>query len=181
MTHALTPWILQVMVALEPTAPWRSTYETTAEALATVAEEEPLFPGKDGPRRTAALFVSVAWYEAHFQQDAKGDCRKKDDKGRCVAQPQSLCMFQVGRSNLGALGTTEEAILSDINVCTRSARKMMYDSFGVCRGRPTEDMLGHYASGGQTCGGLRESRHRVAKAKWLESKFPFVASDEPRY
>lgn len=152
--------ILALMIELEPNSPYRDTFSETAEVFAKVANEAPLFKGEDGSQRTAALFVSVAWFESRFNQKAIGD------------HGHSLCEFQIGISNLKALETSKDEILNNVEVCTRSARRMMSISFGVCRGKDVLDVLGHYAFGGQKCGGedgegLRESRHRMRKADFL--------------
>ena len=53
-------WVVGLLAALEPTAPWSSTYEKTAEAIARVSESEPLFDVDDrGEERTATLLVAV--------------------------------------------------------------------------------------------------------------------------
>ena len=59
-------WIISIMIALQPVAitPWASTYATTADAIARAASAEPLFAGESGPARTAALLISVSWYES---------------------------------------------------------------------------------------------------------------------
>lgn len=149
-------WILALITeTADPAATWKDTYPSTARAIEQVARERPLFSGVDGTQRTAALLVAVSWFESRHNPRAIGD------KG------QSLCAFQIGKSNLKALKITEEQILSDILTCTRAAVQMMKVSFGVCRENPIEEKLGHYASGGQTCAGLRESRNRMLKAQWL--------------
>lgn len=163
MVTVQAAWVLTLMQSIEPNAPWKDTYEKTAEVFAKVANEQPLFKGEDGAMRTAALFVSVAWFEGRLKPNAIGD------KG------QSVCAFQVGVSNLAALGTTKDAMLDDIEVCTKSARTMMATSFRVCANKPVEDIMAHYAFGGPTCGGpkeegFRESRHRMRKAEWLFAK-----------
>ncbi len=165
--------VLAMMLDAEPTAaasPWRSSYEDSADAISTVANDSPLFAGDDGPLRTAALFVSTSWFEANFHIAAKGDCRKKDERGRCVAEPQSLGLYQIGVSNLAGLGVTEEDMTTDPLVQTRAARRMMAISFGICSGRAVDDLLGQYASGGSTCAGVEKSGHRVRKAKWLADR-----------
>jgi len=170
-TAQLTAWIFRMMLLLQPASvtPWAETYETTAAVFADEATRLPLFPGSDGAERTAALFTSVAWYEGRFDPQAKGDCGKKVN-GKCVKPPQSVCMFQVGISNLPALHATQDELLSDVAKCTHAARVMMRLSFDKCKGLPTSDLLGHYASGGDTCGGIRESRHRMNTAAWILSK-----------
>jgi hypothetical protein len=167
-TAQLIAWIYRVMLILQPAnvTPWADTYETTATVFANEAIRLPLFPGSQGIERTAAVFTSVAWYEGRFDPKAKGDCKEKKN-GKCVSPPQSVCMFQIGISNLAGLHTTQDELLSDVSKCTQAARTMMQISFGVCRALPHEDLLGHYASGGSTCGGLRESRHRMKTAIWI--------------
>lgn len=180
----LAAWILAAMLSAEPRSPYRSTFESSAETMAKVATDSPLFGGADGPKKTASWFVSVMWFESRFDPKAKGDCSKRDKSGVCVSQPQSLCGFQVGISNVAFLGVKEQELLDNFETCTRSARKLMKVSIQICRTRPMDDWLGQYAAGGVECGrlqqdgsraGLRESGHRVRKATWLFANVP-----EPR-
>jgi len=169
MRIQLVQWALGMMTSLQPVAvtPWADTYVSSAEAMVDVAEEAPLFKGEDGVRKTIVLLISLGWFEGRFNQKAIGD------KG------QSVCMFQLGVANLKSLGTSREEVLSDFSVCARSALKAVRISFNVCRGRDELDLLGHYASGSARCdAGLRESRHRMQKAKWLFGKFPFKMEDD---
>lgn len=165
----LAAWAMRMMLMLQPAAPWVDTYESTAIVLAEEAVQSPLFRGDSGSVQTLSLFLSVAWFESRFDPHAQGDCKEKRD-GKCISTPQSLCMFQIGRSNLAGLNVSETALLSDVRTCTRAARTLMKISFGVCRDFPRMEILGHYASGGSACGGLRESRHRMAKADWIFTK-----------
>lgn len=173
---ALAALALRMMEAIQPNAPWKATYASTADAFGEVAHESPLFAGIFGDQQTVALFVSLAWFEGTFKPDAKGDnaCDKKDDKGRCVGQPQSLCTFQIGRTHLASLGTTEEEISTDIKVCTKSARTLIASSIRICSKRPRSGWLGWYAAGGDGCNekGLEKSAHRMAKADWLFAHYP---------
>ena len=179
MNTTLVHWAITVMNSVQPPSatPWANTYEGSAETIVKVAEEQPLFKGEEGVRRTVAQLLSLGWFESRFDPKAKGDgkCLATTVDGRCTkrGQPQSLCMFQIGRSNFASLKTTEAEILGNFEVCVRSAMTMIRISYGICAGRPSSDLLGHYASGGNTCGGLIESRHRVNKAVWIMSRFPF--------
>ena len=151
---ALNAWVLLLMIGLQPSAPWRSTYETTAAAIASAATEAPLFAGKDGPARTAALLVATGWHESRFRPDAVGD------SGR------SHGIFQASR-----------VPIADVNAQARGALAMMRDSFHACGGRKTEDWLAVYTSGSCTnVGGLIASRHRVGLAMRLFKAHP-LASD----
>ena len=171
-TAQLVAWTVRIMQMIQPVqvTPWAESYKTTADAFVDEAARLPLFPiSERGIEKTLSVFLSVAWYEGRFDPHAKGDCRVKRE-GKCISPPQSLCTFQVGRSNLAGLGITEEQILSDIKVCVHAGRTMMKTSFRVCRARPFLELLGHYASGGNRCGGLKESRHRMNKAMWIFGK-----------
>lgn len=142
-------WVVGLITALEPSAPWRGTYERTAEAIARVAESEPLFEDdKDGrdkaEERTAALLVSVAWYESRLRPDA----RSKNGKW--------LCLFQIDKRHLD----DPQKALTDPEVCTRVAVGMLRQSMKVCRARPANERLAFFMSG--TCDrGLAESRYRM--------------------
>jgi len=167
-TTQLIAWVWRMMLMLQPASitPWVETYEATAIAFVDEATRLPLFSGSTAIEQTVSTFLSVAWYEGRFDPKAKGDCKERQN-GKCISQPQSLCMFQIGRSNLNYLGITEEQILTDIRICTHAARTMMKTSFAVCKGFSNIELLGHYASGGSTCGGLKESRNRMRKAEWI--------------
>ena len=186
-TEILFQWTLRVMQSLQPAAPWTPTFPESAQVLVQVAESAPLYPGEDGVRRTLALLLSVANFESSLKPDAEGDCDPKDREknGLCKkgARGHSLCMFQVGESNLKSLGTTREEIQRDLSVCARSALSLIKISFGVCRAKAAEDQLAQYAAGGGACGGpkgegLLESRHRMAKAKWIFANKSFLAGLE---
>jgi hypothetical protein len=152
----LAAWVLAAMVSLEASPPWAETYAETAEAIADVSLEAPLFPGEHGPLRTAALLTSLAWFESRFDPRAVGD------HGR------SVCLVQVHASNHAALGVTRDELLEDPRTCLRAGLEMIRRSFAVCARRPLEERLGHYAAGKAGCDrGLRESRHRVGLARRL--------------
>jgi hypothetical protein len=151
--------VLAWMLALQPAAvtPWTDTYEDTAEAIAEVATEAPLYRGPRGELRTAALLTSIASFESRFDPAAAGD------------HGASVCLMQIGVSNLRALGVRRAELLESARACLRAGVRMIQASFYVCRARAPEDRLAHYAAGGLVCGekGTRESRHRSARAAWL--------------
>jgi hypothetical protein len=147
----MSAWILGLMLLMQPRAPWLATYAITSASIAEVVEaERPLFDGAHGRERTAALLVSLAWFESTFQPDALGD------KGKAHG------LYQV--HGHGELGEPLEA--------TRVALAMIRQSFAICRARPLEERLAWYAQGGADCSAmsaeaLKKSRHRIAKAMWL--------------
>ena len=158
----MSTWILSLMLLLQPPGitPWSGGYEQTAETIAKVAQADPVFAGEHGADRTAVLLVALGWFESRFRPDAVGD------NGR------SLCMLQVGESNLKALGGTREAMLTDLSTCLHAGLKMIRASFAVCGANPLEERLGHYAAGGPGCRGVNESRHRVGLAMRLFRDHP---------
>ena len=176
-TELLIQWAVRVMHLLQPVAPWSDTFEPSARVMVAAAEADPLYPVQnDGVRRTLALLLSIGNFESALKPDAEGDCDTKDRaaSGMCKkgARGHSLCMFQINESNLKTLSTTRQEIQTDFGVCVRSATTMIRISFGVCRSRAPEDQLAQYAAGGGSCGGpkgegLIESRHRMAKARWI--------------
>ncbi len=147
-------WILSLLIIAQPIAPWRDNYENVARGIASAVEEnEPLFKGDNGREKTAALLVSLAWYESRFDVFATGD------KGK------SHGLYQQQR--MGNLSDPKEATVVAIGQLRLSMR--------ICRGRVTEELLGWYAAGGEGCDrGLRESRHRVMKAFWLLRNHPRI-------
>jgi hypothetical protein len=148
-------WILSLMIALQPQAPWRETYEDTAKAIATVVNEEPaLFAGKDGKEKSAALLVALAWAESRFNQKAVGD------------HGHSMGLYQIFHTNLPTPeGFGKNDILGNALNATKVAHRMLKQSMAVCGRKPVEERLGWYASGDAACSkGLSESRFRVGLA-----------------
>lgn len=152
----MTEWILALMLGLmahEP-APWSSTYPATAAAIANAATEAPLFAGKDGPARTAALLVSVAWFEGRF-----------DPKAHNATDPGggSFGMFQSSRRPIASAEEQARHALGALRV-----------SFRECSARAPQDWVAFYASGSCTnVGGLLASRRRMGMAMKLYQERPY--------
>lgn len=149
-------WVVSLLTALEPEAPWRDTYEKTAEAIVKVADSEPVYAEEHGAERTAALLVAMAWHESRLKPDAKS----KDGR--------SLCLFQLDRSYLKP---EPQKALEDPELCTRTAVRIIKKSFEVCKGRAPNDRLAFYNSGHCDRGGV-ESRHRMFLAAKLLKNHP---------
>lgn len=148
-------WVVGLMVALEPSAPWRGTFEKTAEAIARVAETEPLFE-EHGEQRTAALLVGIAWYESRLKPTAKS----KDG--------QFVCLYQVAKRNL----SDPQKALDDPEVCTRAAVKIIRSSLQKCAKNSVDERLAAFMSG--TCDkGLSDSRYRMFLGAKLLREHPF--------
>lgn len=151
-----TAWVVGLLAALEPTSPWRDTFEKTAEAIAQVSESEPLFPvAEHGPERTAALLVSLAWYESRFKPDARSK------NGRWY------CLYQIDKGHFAE----PERALKDQALCTRTAVRLLRQSLERCKMRAPDDRLAAYTSGRCDRGGA-ESRYRMFLARKLLKEHP---------
>ncbi|MBS2013680.1 MAG: transglycosylase SLT domain-containing protein [Deltaproteobacteria bacterium] len=149
-------WVMSLLVALEPSTPWRATYEKTAEAIAKVAESEPLFAEEKGDQRTAALLVAIAWHESRFKPNAKS------------SNNQWFCLYQIDRRHLGP---EPEKALNDQEACSRAAVQIIKGSLAKCKARPAEERLAVFMSG--SCEkGLAESRYRTFLANKLLKEHP---------
>lgn len=147
-----------MMLALVPRAPYADTFPQTAAAIDRASHEAPLYAGEDGPERTAAQLVAIAWFESRFDPRAVGD------HGR------SLGLFQVGVSNVRRLDVAIDDLF-DPDVAARAAIAMLRSSLRTCRVRPKEFRLAEYASG--SCGrGGEASRHRTKLAGELLRAHP---------
>jgi hypothetical protein len=154
-------WIVQLMLLLQPQAPWIDTYADTARAIDVAAHEFPLFEGEDGPSRTAAELVAIAWYEAKFNPRAVAD----DGSG-------SVCLGQV---DVRGLGVSAESLLESVDNCVEAMLVRIRESHRVCalRGRPPLERLGQYTGGGGACDrGLEAARRRAGLADWLVRRWP---------
>lgn len=149
-------WVVGLLAALEPTAPWSNTYEKTAEAIARVSESDPLFAVENkGEERTATLLVAIAWYESRLKPNAKS----KNGKW--------YCLYQVDKQYL----PDPEKALVDPEACTRAAIKIIRKSMQVCANRPLDERLAIFMSG--ACDkGILDSRHRMFLANKLMKEHP---------
>lgn len=158
-------WIYTLIVLLVPHAEWSGSYEETARAIADVAEAHPLYPGEDGRVRTAVELVAIASFESSFDPRAT-----REDRGGL-----SVGLMQVNVSNLRALGLRSMEQLFDVRTNLEAAVRLLKASHATCRGRPLDDQLAQYATGGPTCsvpGGLLASRHRMKRARELLAQHP---------
>jgi hypothetical protein len=149
-------WVVGLLVSQEPQAPWRGSYTKTAEAIARVAESEPLFDQR-GEERTAALLVAIAWYESRFKPNAVS------------ANKQYLCLFQIDKRHLA----DPDKALADQEVCARAAIKIIRASLQKCASKPENDRLAIFMSG--ACDrGVAESRYRMFLAQKLVKEHPMT-------
>lgn len=158
MVSAIPPGSHQNAGSLESTAEHAARYRSIASDIATVAldsEEPPVFRGRLG---TAALLLSVSYFESAWRKDVDTGIGKlaRGDGG------QSCTIYQllVGRTRC-------EPLLADRGLATREALHMIRRSALACSKLGPNAALNVYASG--SCeGGEREGKLRIEKArKWL--------------
>jgi hypothetical protein len=152
----LTSWILSLMIALQPEAPWSGTYPETAKAIDEAVQEQPsLFTDDaEGRAKTAGILVALAWAESTFKPNAVGAGHVRG-------------LFQIGG----------HGDLSDPHKAARVALELVRESFRICKARPVEERLAVYAAGGTSCKdppaeALRKSRFRVWKGLSLVKSHP---------
>jgi len=162
----LAAWILSLMLSLQPSAPWSNTFASTAAAIERAAILEPIFMT---PERTAAILVSLAWYESRFKQDAVDPTRS------------SFCLLQLDGTNIRGLGMTREEVLSNPDACLKAGMSVLRTSSWICRDHPFLDRLAYYSSRGPTCsiGGALRSQLRVGTGLELLRRLPPPPSAEP--
>jgi hypothetical protein len=149
-------WVVGILTALEPSAPWKNTYDKTAEAIARASENEPLFPvDEKGEERTATLLVALAWYESRLKPSAVSK------NGR------SYCLYQVDKSYF----PDPKQALVDQDLCTRKAMEILRRSLQVCSSRAPQERLAIFMSGVCDRGGV-ESRYRMFLANKLLKEHP---------
>jgi hypothetical protein len=176
----------------------KARYGEIAEAILSVAydpSEPPLFGGRNGRARTAAVLLSVARMESGFRRDVDLNLGKlaRGDGGRswCLMQVQlgspmngktkTRILFEgdgVSFTSDPGLGFGGEDLIADRRVCVRTGLRMMRRSFSACSRLNVLDKLSAYTTG--SCqSGQRESRARVRLAiDWVSQDAPPMSDSE---
>ena len=123
--------VLKMLYFLEPQGPHVPDYGEISEAIANTSNQDPLFPQReDGCLRTAAILVSLAWYESRFHKSVVGD------------QGKSFGLFQIqpptAKHSANMLLNPREASYIAVD--------LIRTSFGACRNQPWESRLSWYIS-----------------------------------
>jgi hypothetical protein len=123
--------VLATLNKIEPFGPHVPQYAEVAEAITQASNHDPLFPeDKDGSRKTAAILVSLAWFESRFHPNAVGD------NGR------SFGLFQIQPPT----AKVESNILTNPRTASYIAVDLIRRSFQACAKRPYEERLSWYVS-----------------------------------
>lgn len=145
----------------------KTRYEEFAAVVALVAydpAEKPLFDGPDGRAKTAALMLSVAYYESGFRRDVATGRGKhaRGDHGRSCTPWQ----FNIG-SGRNQAGHTCDELLADQELAARDALQVLRSALRGCTGLPVEERMSMYLTG-RCEPGVSAARNRWATAmRWL--------------
>ena len=201
MIHTpISAWIFTLMVTLLPVEKGAAVptpkdnretveeredrYHGIAKAIEEVVfddNEEPLFKGEDGRRKTAALLVAVTYFESggwNKVVDFGIGPRGRGDGGtsHCLAQVR----LSPGMSTRH--GYSAEDLTFDRAKCFRAALAIARDSFRSCGPNvPLDRKLAVYASG-RCDAGLKESATRMKTAQRIFKTVPLPSygDDETR-
>jgi Transglycosylase SLT domain len=161
-------WILSLLLFLAPHSDFAWTFDATAAAIDKIVHETPIYDTNDGPERTAAELVAVAYYESSFDPMAF----HANDGAQGV---NSVGLAQISTSNLPALGLSDWRDLTDPETNLRAAAKMLRASHRTCRGFPWAQQLASYATGRGLCSvpeGVVASVERLTLARRLLAERP---------
>lgn len=178
-------WLVSVMLTWQPVGrtPWlelrsetpeqtQQRYVELAEAAVAVAYDPanaPLFKGKKGRGKTAALIITIEWLESGFHNRVttmRGDDKVRSDGGRSWCAGQIL----LGRDGVGKRGRgshiarlipegwTGQQLEDDPVKCSTVIYRFAANSFEKCRW-PT---LGAYT--GEGCKGGPLAKNRLKRA-----------------
>jgi len=157
----MVTWILGLIVALQGASPWSDTYVATARAIDEAAHLFPVYPGEDGPAKTAVELVAISFFESHFNPKALAE----DGSG-------TVCLGQI---DIRGLPYSAAELLDDVRSCVEAMILRIRESHRVCRlaHRRPEERLGQYTGGGAACSrGLDASRRRARLADYLIKAHP---------
>jgi hypothetical protein len=196
---AVAEWLLGLMVAFAPPERaakqehfpgWEETVDARRERYASIAadlyalaydpETKPIFGGKKGRARTAALLLAVAYHESGFARDVDlGPCyRGKDGKGARCDHGLSACLMQVriGKGTTSE-GWTQKELFEDRKKCFAAGLRLLRRSFSACKALPMKHRLNAYASG--SCDkGHAGSERLMNMAEKFTTKLPLPGPDE---
>ena len=194
-------WLVSLMVVIAPpdklaAAPqlpgWEETAEQKTQRYTSIAtdihsvvydpEVKPLYRGKKGRARTAALLLAIAYMESGFAHDVdKGPCyRKGSYRSRCDGGLSAgLWQARIGAGTTletvhGIDGKTQADLFGDRKLQVRVALHMVRRSFKACRSLGQNALLNVYASG--SCfRGEQPAKARLALATRLFDLKPVPA------
>jgi hypothetical protein len=176
----LASWLLGIMVsnvppgrsnfpdeARESADQGRARYTEIAEALAEVSldpAEKPVFDGKKGRERTAALMLAIAYHESGLRRDVDLGLGRHHGGGRY------FCLMQVAvekRKGKTPEGWTGADLVASRQRCFRSALHILQRARAGCRKQGSDAWLRLYTSGHCDRGRLPAEKRLTTWRSWL--------------
>ena len=182
--NQLASWLLSLMVssvppgqsnfpdeARESAEQGRIRYAEIADALAQVSldpAEKPVFDGKLGRERTAALLLALAYHESGLRRDVDlGLGRHARGAGRY------WCLMQVAiAKERTADGWTGAALIASRERCFRAGLHILQRSRGACRKQGPDAWLRLYTSGHCERGRESADKRLGTLRRWLRVRPP---------
>lgn len=195
----LSAWILAFMLAKAPPgqpqfgggteseAETKARYETIANDMAEIVlNEPPFYSGSDGRARTAAVMLSVAFFESAFASKVDAGILR-GDAGRSVC----LMQLNVGKGRTPpwnkvfgrfALPTDDPSevepgwnateLIADRKKCFLVAHRFMRMSINACSRLGPLESLRSYTSGSCSAGSEASRRRMSVAVRWFEAHRP---------
>ncbi len=199
MKSEVADWLLALMVAFAPPERaarhdqfpgWEETPDQRRERYAMIGrdlyefvydpETKPIFGGKKGRARTAALLLAISYHESGFAKDVDiGPCyRGKNGQSARCDSGISACMMQIHIGNGQTVeGWTKKDLFADRKKCFAAGLRLIRKSFSACRKLPMKHRLNAYASG--SCSkGQAGSERLMALADKFTTRLPLPGPDE---
>lgn len=189
--------------AIESRDAAQARYESIAKDLEEVVQSEPtLFQGQNAQARTAAVLLSVMFFESSFRRDvdlgvgphARGDggrswclLQQNVGKGRTLPWNTKYGRFANPVCKDGQVSTkgvpcdpadevhpgwTGPELVADRKNCMRAGLRNIRRSFAACGRMPVADWLRSYASGSCAAGGDASARRMNFAMRWFSSHRP---------
>lgn len=122
--------IMAMLYQLEPSSPHVPKYGEIARAIEEASNHDPLFEHEAGSEATAAILVSLAWFESRFHANVVGDGGK------------SFGLFQIQPPTAKLDG----ALLLVPATAAKVAVDLIRTSFMTCAHRPWIERLSWYVA-----------------------------------
>lgn len=165
-------WVLAVMREAIPASSQKQgvyfTYDETAAAIAEAASARPIFAGRAGALKTAALLLAIAYYESSFDPKAIGD--NNASFGLYQIQPPTVKYGEgvTGIPEMGNFAMTANVLLLPRDA-SLVALSLIKTSLRICGAFPWHERLGWYAAGQNGC--QEKGRKKSVSRMLLAEKF----------
>jgi hypothetical protein len=175
--------------AMESKAQVEERYNAWADAITNevYVNNNTLFGGAEGKKRTVALVLSIMYHESGFRRDVdNGAGRERLARSGWNDHGKSWCLMQLHLGKKAVQksdgtwmedsaantdeGYTGRELLADRSKCVKAGINVLRKSLAACKRLPSKDWLRAYASG--TCdNGEQESQRRMRFMQVILEKY----------